>query len=94
MITNEHAVDTLPVDTDMKRPTCIRLIHFSGVTNKIHHCLRFPCGSRYLVRSLVSHTSVIFVYDIKLVCDTNTNTSVCDTNAETRWRLPHEKRKH
>ena len=31
--------------------------------------------------------------DTKLVCDTNTKTFVCDTNAGTRWRLPHEKRK-
>ena len=71
----------------------IGLIHFSGVTNKIHHCLRFPCGRRHLVRALVSHTSVIFVCDTKRVCDTNTNTCVCETNALTRWRLPHGKRK-
>ena len=51
---------------------------FSGVTNKIHHCLRFSCGSRHLVPALVPHTSVIFVCDIKLVCDTNTNTNPCE----------------
>ena len=70
-------------------------MHFSGITNKIHHCLRFPCGSRHLVRAyiLVSHTSVIFVCDTKLVCATNTNACVCDTNAGARWRPPHRKRK-
>ena len=47
-------------------------MHFSGVTNKVHRCLRFPCGSRHLVPALVSHTSLIFVCDTKLMCDTNT----------------------
>ena len=50
-----------------------RAYSLSGVTNKIHHCLRFPYESRHLVPALVSHTSVIFVCDTKLVCDTNTN---------------------
>ena len=66
-----------------------RAYSFSGVTNKIHHCLRFRCGSRHLVPALVSHTSVIFGCDTKLMCDTNTNTCICDTNAGTKWRLPH-----
>ena len=56
-----------------------RAYSFSGVTNKIHHCLCFLCENRHLVPALVSHTSVIFVCDTKLVYDTNT--CACDTNA-------------
>ena len=37
----------------------IGLIHFSGVTNKIHHCLRFLCGSRHLVPAFVSQAHVL-----------------------------------
>ena len=37
----------------------IELIHFSGVTNRIHYCLRFPSGSRNLIPALVSQSHVL-----------------------------------
>ena len=71
----------------------IGLVHFSGVANKSHHCLRFPCGSPHLVPALVSQTRVlVIVSHTSLVSHTNI-TLVCDTNAGTRWRFPHGKRK-
>ena len=71
----------------------IGLIHFSGVTNKIHHCLRFPCGSRHLVRAVVPQTHVlVLVSHTSLVSHINI-TLVCETNALTTWRLPLGKRK-
>ena len=56
----------------------VGLIHFSDVTNKIHHCLRFLCGSRHLVPVLVSQTRVlVLVLHTSLVSHTNI-TLVCD----------------
>ena len=64
--------------TDRKVSEVNRAYSFSNVTSKIHHGLGFQCGSRHVVPAFVSHTSVIFGCDTKLVCDTNTNT--CDCN--------------
>ena len=58
----------------------IGLIHFSDVTNKIHHCLCFTYGSRHLVPALLSQThALVLVSHTSLASPTN-STLVCDTN--------------
>ena len=68
----------------------IWLINFSGITNKIHHCLRFPCGSRHLVPALVSPTHVLVLVSHKSLVSHTNITLICETNALPRWRLPHK----